>query len=101
MENGVMANGNAARQQRPETKPCCSKRASVLAQARVFPTPPPSLCLPLLTVLLMNFHGLLASGSQNSSSGCLNSSVEDAYQMVLGFGCYGRCEVGGVELSES
>ncbi|RXI04669.1 hypothetical protein DVH24_038943 [Malus domestica] len=50
----------------------------------MFPTPPLSLCLPLLAVLLVDFHGLLSSGRQNSSSGCLISSIEVAYEVVLG-----------------
>ncbi|KAB2614683.1 U3 small nucleolar RNA-associated protein 20-like [Pyrus ussuriensis x Pyrus communis] len=63
-------------------------RNSVLAQARVFPTPLPSLCLPLLVVLLVDFYGLLSSGSRNSSSGLLISSIKVAYQVVLEVGCY-------------
>lgn len=65
-------------------------RASVHAQARVFPTPPPSRCLPLLALLLVDLHGLLSSGSRNSSSGCLISTVVAAYQVVLGVGCSDR-----------
>ncbi|TQE12385.1 hypothetical protein C1H46_002038 [Malus baccata] len=65
-------------------------RASVLAQARVFLTPPPSLGLPLMAVLLVALHGLLSSGSQNSFSGCLISSLVAVSQVMLEVGCDDR-----------
>ncbi|TQD94250.1 hypothetical protein C1H46_020064 [Malus baccata] len=65
-------------------------RASVLARARVFLTPLPSLCLPLMAVLLVALQGLLSSGSRNSFSGCLISSTVAASQVMLGVRCDDR-----------
>lgn len=57
----------------------------------MFPIQPLShLCMPLPTVLPVGSYKLLSSGSWISLFGCWIFSIEVAYLVVLGVGCYDR-----------
>ncbi|RXH87142.1 hypothetical protein DVH24_028642 [Malus domestica] len=61
---------------------CTVESAATVDFLAFFNIPNTTFCLPLMAMLLVDFHGLLSSGSRNSFSSCLISSMVVVYQVV-------------------